>query len=609
MGGAGIDDRLEDAQHRHRQLVEPRVDPRIAAIGGEQELGEVVGADREEIDPLQQRVELVEQRRHLDHGADLDALGELVAVAAQIGQFALDQLLALVELLDRRHHGEHQLELAVRRRPQQRPNLAAQQRRAVEAEPDRAPAERGVLLLDVAHVGQHLVAADVEGAEGHRPAGGRIEHGAVERELLAGARELRGHHELQLGAEQADARGAGFDDVRQVDQEAGIDQELHLLAVAGDTGLVAQRKVLELAARPQPHELDIGGFEVGGGADMDLAARPVDDDGIGGIDEPDRIADLADRGDAERARDDGDVGGRAAFLEDEAAQPLAVVVEQRRRTHRPRDQDRVLRQVLARRRVVAAEQLAQQAVGEIVEVVQALAQVGIGLAQHAGAGVGLDALDRGFRGQAGRHRLLELVHPAAVVGEHAVGFEHVAMLAAFGHVAVLEHGVEVGAQRRDRRLQALAFLVGIVGDEIGDDDPRLVQHHVAERDAVVERGSVEVQGAARGGLGARRRDGGELARRDHLRHHHGGGLERLDLLLGVGAPRPVLHHQHAERVAGAQDRHPEEGAVDLLAGFRAVGEGGVRLRLGQVDGVRLAGDEADEAFVGRAARCGAPPAG
>ena len=196
------------------------------------------------------------------------------------------------------------------------------------------------------------------------------------------------------------------------------------------------------------------------------------------------------------------------------------------------------------------------------------------------------------------HRLLELVHPAAVMGEHAVGLEHVAMLAAFGDVAVLEHGVEIGPQRRDRRLQALALLVGIVGDEIGDDDPRLVQHHVAERDAVVERGSIEMQGPAGGGLRAGRREGGKLARGDHLRHHHGGGLEGLDLLLGIGAPRPVLHHQHAERVAGAQHRHPEEGAVDLLAGFRAIGEGGVRLRLGQVDGVRLAGDEADEAFVG-----------
>ncbi len=291
------------------------------------------------------------------------------------------------------------------------------------------------------------------------------------------------------------------------------------------------------------------------------------------------------------------MGGRPALLQDDAAQALAVVVEQRRRPHGAGDDDGVFRQVLARRRVVAAEQLAQQAVGEIVEIVQALAQIGIGLAQHAGAGVRLHALDGGLGGQAGRHRLFELVHPAAVMGEHAIGFEHVAVLAALGDVAMLEHGVEVGAQRGDRGLQALALLVRVVGDEIGDDDARLVQHHVAERNAVIERGAGQVQGAAGGGLRPRRGEGGQFARRDHLRQHHGGGLERFDLLLGIGAPRAVLHHQHAQRVAGPQDRHAQEGVVDLFAGLRPIGEGRMGLGVGQVDGVRFAGDQADQAFV------------
>ena len=128
-----------------------------------------------------------------------------------------------------------------------------------------------------------------------------------------------------------------------------------------------------------------------------------------------------------------------------------------------------------------------QPVGEIVEIVQPFAQIGIGDAQHAGAGVGLHALDRGFRGQAGHHRLVEPVQPAAVVGEHAIGFEHVAVLAAVGDLAALEQDVEIGAHGLDRGFQALHLFRHVVGDEIGDDDARLVQHHVAERDAVVER--------------------------------------------------------------------------------------------------------------------------
>ena len=109
--------------------------------------------------------------------------------------------------------------------------------------------------------------------------------------------------------------------------------------------------------------------------------------------------------------------------------------------------------LFARGRVIAAGQLAHQAIGEVVEIVQALAQIRIGLPQHAGAGVGLHALDRGLRGQAGHHRFFELVHPAAVIGEHAIGFEHVAMLAALDDVAVFEHFVEIGAQRLDAPLR------------------------------------------------------------------------------------------------------------------------------------------------------------
>jgi hypothetical protein len=82
-----------------------------------------------------------------------------------------------------------------------------------------------------------------------------------------------------------------------------------------------------------------------------------------------------------------------------------------------------------------ARPAAHQAAGEIVEIVQPLAQIWIGLAQHAGAVVGLHALDRGFGGEPGRHRLVHLVGPAAVVANMPIGFEHLAVLAAVGDVA------------------------------------------------------------------------------------------------------------------------------------------------------------------------------
>src|SRR5262245_27381858 len=108
-------------------------------------------------------------------------------MATQMRQLTLDQTLGLVELLHRRDHREHQLEVTAAAGAQQRADLAAQQARTVEPEPDRAPAERRILFFLVSHIRQHLVAADVERPECHGLVAGSIEYRAIERELLGGA--------------------------------------------------------------------------------------------------------------------------------------------------------------------------------------------------------------------------------------------------------------------------------------------------------------------------------------------------------------------------------------------------------------------------------------
>ena len=171
--------------------------------------------------------------------------------------------------------------------------------------------------------------------------------------------------------------------MRQVDGETGVDHQLDFLAVPGYARLVAQSEILQLPARAQPHALDISGLHVVRRPHVHVAVRAVDDDGIAGIRNAGGIGDLAHRRDAERAGDDRHVRVWAAFFEHEAAQALAVILEQRRRAHGAGDQHGVFRQSVARRRVVLAEQLVHEAVGELVEVVQALAQIRVGGAQHA----------------------------------------------------------------------------------------------------------------------------------------------------------------------------------------------------------------------------------
>ena len=249
----------------------------------------------------------------------------------------------------------------------------------------------------------------------------------------------------------------------------------------------------------------------------------------------------------------------------------------------------------ANRSVRAAHQLAEQPVGEIVEIVQPVAQERVGLPLHLRARIVLHALDRRLGGEAVADRLLQTPRPAAILGEHLVGFENLAVLAGSRLGAAREKIVDRKLQARHRRVEAAKLVLDVLGDELRDDDARLVQHDVAERDAFGEGRSLQMHRAVDVEIGARHRDVFHLAGREHLRQHHGGRLQRLELLLGVDAVGAVLHDEHAERAPGAQHRHAEEGVVDLLARLRQVGEGRMRLRVGEVQRARLSRDRADQA--------------
>ena len=241
--------------------------------------------------------------------------------------------------------------------------------------------------------------------------------------------------------------------------------ERHPLAVERDRRHGAQGRVLRLAPRPEADLVGIGRHHLLRRPHMQLAALGVDDGGIARLDRVEHALDLADGGDAERARHDGDMARRAAFLQHEAAQALPVVVEQLGRAHGAGDQDGVLRQVAGGRRADPAGEQAQQAVGEIVDVVQPLARVRIGLAQHARAGVVAHALHRGLGGEAGEQRLVEAPPPAAIVGEHAEGLEHLAVLAGARQIAALQHVVDRAGELLDGLGQPAPLELDVLGDQ------------------------------------------------------------------------------------------------------------------------------------------------
>ena len=149
---------------------------------------------------------------------------------------------------------------------------------------------------------------------------------------------------------------------------------------------------------------------------------------------------------------------------------------------------------------------------------------------------------------------------------------------------------------------------------MADHDVRLVQERRSHRQARIEAEPAEPH-RQRGAAAAFRHlvRVHQLAAGDQLGDDHRDRLQGLDLVLGVLPPRPVLHDEDPEHALAAQHRHAHQRMVDLLAGFGAIGEIGVGLRIGQRQRARGGRDPPDETLAdpqpGAMHRLGAQPLG
>ncbi len=187
------------------------------------------------------------ERGHFQHRAH-QHLPRLRA-AEQSGAFDLpvDQRARLIEFGDIADHRQQHAQRDAGGCGEQRAHLIAQQRRPIERDADRAPAERRIFLPLPARIGQHLVAAQIERAKHHRLVARCIEDLLVERDLVGQTRHRLADHELQFGAEQPDAIRAGFLQMRHVEQQAGIHHQLDRHAVLRHGGQIAQLRKLRHA--------------------------------------------------------------------------------------------------------------------------------------------------------------------------------------------------------------------------------------------------------------------------------------------------------------------------------------------------------------------------
>jgi hypothetical protein len=241
------------------------------------------------------------------------------------------------------------------------------------AEAQRAPAHRRVFLHHVIvmmEIGQRLVAADIERAEDHRALSRRIQHIAIQA-LLA----------LALRACVAETRN--WNSVRKrpmpsapVTSSAPTSSRSPALTISSTrtpsfviAGCIAQLREFRLALLAELELALERLIHVRRGSDEQSVLGHIHQDEVALVDEVAHIAHPAEHRNAHRARNDDHVRCERAFLKHHALQAPPVIFEQLRRAEIARDEDRILPQSKLRRRAELARDDAQQAVGEILQIV------------------------------------------------------------------------------------------------------------------------------------------------------------------------------------------------------------------------------------------------
>jgi hypothetical protein len=422
----------------------------------------------------------------------------------------------------------------------------------------------------------------------------RVEDPRIEGREVGAARHARADQELELGAEEPDAERAAFRQAWEVGHQPRVHHQADRHPVARRRRLVAQRCVGLLRLRAH---VDLLAKRLGDallGAEMHRAHVAIHEDQVAVLRlarDPLRMDHERDR---QRAGDDRRVAADRTLLEHHPLQTPSVI-EQLARADVPGDQDGVLGHVAPLDLRLAGQQ-PQQPVRQVVEVVEALAEIRIGRPAHAGAGRGLLLLDRDLRGEAAVDGRLDPTRPALVVGEHPVGVEDVAMLALGGEVVGGKHLVDFLAKTREGRVQPRPLVDGVVGDRLADHDLRLVEQDAPLRDALLPDDAAHEEGPLVLFGDLHRPGADEGAEFGHLGDDHRHDLEGVDLVLGVVARDAVLDDEHAEHLAEALDRHAEEGRVDLLAGLGHEAEARGLRRVAGRERCRRLRDPADEAL-------------
>ena len=216
-----------------------------------------------------------------------------------------------------------------------------------------------------------------------------------------------------------------------------------------------------------------------GGLDQDVPRAAINDDHVTGLDVFGRVLHRENRGDLERAGDDGRVRGAPTSLRDDTGDVLLVDVGRHRGGELLDDDNRVLGQG---REVddLLAQQICKKAGLDVGHIGRALAEeLVVHLGEHRV--VGVVGLAHGLLGaHAGVNGAVDRVMDALVLGKLDVGAHDEGSLLANTYLHALYLSVGLGDELLEGSLVALLLLLGILRCNRGE---RNVGSHSYLRDA------------------------------------------------------------------------------------------------------------------------------
>ena len=201
-----MDDSTDTAQHCRVQGSIQLLYLSIPAVHRDGVLGQVIGADAEEVCLLRHQVGGQSSSRCFNHHAQCNLRVVLQAFAAQLLLTFLQQTAGCADFLHAGDQRQHNLDVfLLRSRTQQRTQLGLKKRLFAQTVTDGAPTQKRVLLAAHLQIGDLLVSTDIQRADDDLLALHQMGNTAVRFQLFLLIRHSRTVHEQKLGAEQPDS--------------------------------------------------------------------------------------------------------------------------------------------------------------------------------------------------------------------------------------------------------------------------------------------------------------------------------------------------------------------------------------------------------------------